>query len=87
MTDQKTIRLGGLEFAKIMYPRIQKTTETALSFNDRFDTLEHCENQMHDLKPQLSYLGEQLEERFECEDQLIEVLHNAHSDQFSQERA
>ena len=66
----------GLELARKIYPRIDATTQAALLFND------HCDNgdcrESKSLHAQLEHLGSLLQERFELEDCLIEVLHNAH---------
>lgn len=69
----------GLELAKQIYPRIEAITEVALAFNDRCDT-----GDCHDaasLLDDVKRLGQLLHERFELEDCLIEVLHNAHQEQ------
>ena len=71
---------GGIELAAKVYPRIEKTTETALNFNDQLNGQTLTEAQVRDLFQQLSELGETLETRFEMEDFLIEHLHNAHAD-------
>lgn len=65
----------GLELAKQIYPRIEAITEVALAFNDRCDNGD-CRDSS--LGPELKRLGQMLHERFELEDCLIEVLHNAH---------
>ncbi|MEC7815763.1 MAG: sigma D regulator [Pseudomonadota bacterium] len=70
---------GGLELAAKVYPRIEKTTEIALNFNDRLDGRALTEQEVRDLFGELSQLGEALESRFEMEDFLIEHLHNAHA--------
>lgn len=66
----------GLELARRIYPRIEAITQVALSFND------HCDNgdarDSRSLHVELEHLGSLLQERFELEDCLIEVLHNAH---------
>ncbi len=72
---------GGVALAGRLYPRIQKTTEVALEFNDRFDRIQGPDATFDDLYEGLSDLGETLEDRFEMEDLLIEALHNAHADQ------
>ncbi|MGE6793626.1 regulator of sigma D [Pseudomonas guineae] len=69
----------GLELAKQIYPRIEVITEVALAFNDRCDTGD-C-NDSASLLDELNRLGQLLHERFELEDCLIEVLHNAHQEQ------
>ncbi|MBF7730138.1 sigma D regulator [Pseudomonas sp. N040] len=66
----------GLELARQIYPRIEAITQAALAFND------HCDNgdcrESKSLHDELEQLGRLLQERFELEDCLIEVLHNAH---------
>lgn len=71
---------GGLELAAKVYPRIEKTTETALNFNDQLNGQSMTEDKARELFQQLSELGETLETRFEMEDFLIEHLHNAHAE-------
>jgi len=71
---------GGLELAAKVYPRIERTTEIALNFNDRLDGQSLSEAQVRELFDELSRLGEALENRFEMEDFLIEHLHNAHAE-------
>jgi regulator of sigma D len=66
----------GLELAKQIYPRLEAITEVALSFNDRC-AKEDCLAQAG-LELDLKRLGQLMHERFELEDCLIEVLHNAH---------
>lgn len=66
----------GLELAKQIYPRIEAITEVALAFNDRCDNGD-CRDAAS-LNGELKRLGQLLHERFELEDCLIEVLHNAH---------
>ena len=66
----------GLELAKQIYPRIEAITEVALAFNDRCDNGD-CRDTAS-LGAELKRLGQLLHERFELEDCLIEVLHNAH---------
>ena len=61
------------DLANQIYPRIAETTESALAFNDRYDTDELFElsASFHD---ELSQLGEQLAVRIELEDQLLKLL-------------
>ena len=66
-----------LVLANQIYPRIDKITERAVDFNDRCDNGD-CRDGAG-LAAELQRLGQQLHERFELEDCLIEVLHNAHS--------
>ncbi|WP_404367565.1 sigma D regulator [Marinobacter sp.] len=72
---------GGLELAARVYPRIERTTETALAFNDLAEQAGLDEKDSAPLFESLSKLGESLESRFEMEDFLIEHLHNVHADE------
>lgn len=65
-----------LQLAEQIQPRLQALTEAALAFNDDCDHGECMEAE--DFSCLLQQLGKQLHERFELEDCLIEVLHNAH---------
>lgn len=60
--------------AENLYPRIAKSTETALDFNDKYDCADHCDiaASFHD---DLSKLGEELAARIELEDKLLQQLH------------
>ncbi|NVK42377.1 MAG: sigma D regulator [Oceanospirillaceae bacterium] len=73
---------GSLERAQKLFPRIQDSTDYALDFNDNgFAHLaEPSVHQIREFADQLSRLGEKLEERFELEDRMIEILHNSHRD-------
>ncbi len=73
---------GSLEKAQKLFPLIQRSTDFALDFNDncasRLAAL--TLRQVREFSDQLSRLGEILEERFELEDRMIEILHNSHRD-------
>lgn len=72
---------GSLEKAQHLFPLIQPSTDQALDFNDAYGNLESPTlKQLCQLSRELSELGETLEERFALEDQLIEILHNAHKE-------
>ena len=75
----------GLDLAKQIYPRIEAITEVALAFNDRCDNGD-CRDGVS-VGEELNRLGQLLHERFELEDCLIEVLHNAHQQQAVAENA
>ena len=64
----------GLELAETLYPRIDVITEKLLAFNDLCDEGK-C------VAEKFKELGGLLNERFELEDCLIEVLHNAHKEE------
>ncbi|GAB4510039.1 MAG: Rsd/AlgQ family anti-sigma factor [Sulfuricaulis sp.] len=60
--------------AENLYPRIAKSTEAALDFNDKYDCGDHCEIAAS-FSDDLSRLGEELAARIELEDKLIRQLH------------
>lgn len=64
-----------------LLPEIQSNTEIVLEFNDRYDNKERCNAQLEDLPIALQTLGLVMDERFSYEDQLIEELHEAHTEQ------
>lgn len=64
----------GLDLAETIYPRIDVITEKLLAFNDLCDAGK-C------VAEKFKELGGLLHERFELEDCLIEVLHNAHKEE------
>lgn len=66
-----------LNEASEMLTRIHDTTQSVLDFNDKY--LET--DDLATLGADLSGLGELLAARFEIEDRMIEVLHNAHEKQ------
>ncbi|SMF12143.1 regulator of sigma D [Alteromonadaceae bacterium Bs31] len=63
--------------AKTLFSQVDKTTEFALDFNDKYQEVDDLDS----LPEDMSKLGELLATRFEAEDRAIEVLHNAHKDQ------
>ncbi|WP_277052380.1 sigma D regulator [Zestomonas thermotolerans] len=75
----------GLELAEQLYPRIDAITQAALAFNDRYDNGDSRDNLT--MCSELKRLGQLLHERFELEDCLIEVLHNAHQAQLGAQRS
>lgn len=70
----------GLRAAGELYKKIDSTTEYILDFNDKYQEIDDLDA----IETDLSRLGEVLAERFESEDQMIEVLHYAHQDQVQQ---
>ncbi|WP_304640820.1 sigma D regulator [Pseudomonas sp.] len=69
----------GLELARQVYPRIETITQSAVAFNDAYGEA-NAELDEAAMQAELRMLGAFLHERFELEDCLIEVLHNAHQD-------
>lgn len=61
------------DLANKLYPRIAKTTEAALKFNDKYDCGDHCDISA-DLGDDLSQLGEELAVRVELEDQILSAM-------------
>ena len=59
-----------------MKQTIDKTTETLLDFNDKYQETDD----LGELSCDLSIMGQGLEPRFSAEDQMIEVLHTSHKD-------
>ncbi|MHC6227995.1 sigma D regulator [Pseudomonas sp. X10] len=68
-----------LELATQISPRIDDITQIALAFNDHCDKGQCSDPERFAKK--LTELGSLLHERFELEDCLIEVLHNAHKEE------
>jgi len=64
-----------IKLANAIYPRIEKTTKTAVDFNDMFDGGNTYTADLKKKLPEhLSRLGEELATRIELEDQLINTL-------------
>ena len=62
-----------LTVAKELYPEFSKTTDAAISFNDKYDNVQKIEV-FEDLEQDLSVLGENLAKRIDLEDKLCEVM-------------
>ena len=68
-------RIDISKLASIIWPRIEKTTQTAVDFNDLYDGgNNYSDNLKQELPKYLSRLGEDLATRIELEDQLINTL-------------
>lgn len=68
---------ASLKLAEALYPEIQKTTEFALAFNDKYTTINNIDEYAI-LSDNLSKMGEALATRIELEDQLIDTFHRNH---------
>ena len=66
-------RRGVSELAVKLYPHIEETTQKALGFNEKYDAKRGVID-ITKLHEELSALGEQLTNRIEYEDQIIEKL-------------
>ncbi len=64
----------GLKKAASLYRTIDETTEKLIDFNDKYEEIDDLSALVTDL----SNTGEILANRFEAEDQMINVLHTAH---------
>jgi regulator of sigma D len=67
----------GLKTGADLVEKIQPSTEAVLDFNDKYLETDDLDT----LAADLSFIGEVLEQRFESEDKMIEVLHNDHLEQ------
>ena len=65
-----------LKEADKLYAQVEETTDAVLDFNDKYQETDDFSTLLQDL----STIGERLAARFEAEDQLISVLHDAHRD-------
>lgn len=61
------------DVAERVYPRIMKSTDAALDFNDKYDCEDHC-TALDSLAADLSRLGEELAARIELEDRLLATI-------------
>ncbi|MER2490366.1 sigma D regulator [Catenovulum sediminis] len=68
-----------LELAKRLWPKINDTTDIALSFDDKYAEIEESAN-WDKFDSDLSNLGQALEDRFDYEDQLIHILYTKHTE-------
>lgn len=66
-----------IEKVEAIFPKFSDSTDTALSFNDKYANLQD-EKELQGFDINLAILGQQMEERFSFEDELIKTLvHNA----------
>ena len=73
ISDGNERRSRVIEMAKEIYPRIERATESAIAFSERFETAD--EKAMNtELAPALSSLAEQITTRIELEDILISAV-------------
>jgi len=67
---------AALREANSLYTQVEETTDAVLDFNDKYQETDDFTTLPHDL----STIGERLAARFEAEDRMISVLHDAHKD-------
>lgn len=68
---------SSIKLARSLYPKIAKTTDSVLEFNDKYSD-DAFADEMHELDEDLSELGQKLIERMELEDRLINTLNTMH---------
>lgn len=73
IAERKERRSKVIKIAEEIYPRISRTTDSALHFNDKYEKL-HGEKLTSELPDDLSRLGEELAVRIELEDKLIQSM-------------
>lgn len=73
ISEGKERRKAVSDLAVEIYPRIEQTTEIALSFDEKYNPENNGVNLIH-LQKDLSRLGEELATRIELEDQLIQLI-------------
>jgi regulator of sigma D len=74
---EQTGNPDGIREAQQLYPRLQRSTDAAVRFNDIYDSPEHTTSLLESLPQELNELGLLLERRFEQEDLLIARLHGS----------
>lgn len=75
ISEGKERRQEIIKLASTIYPRIEKTTQLAVEFNDTYDGGNHFDDELRNKLPEkLSSLGEELATRIELEDKLINTL-------------
>lgn len=73
ISEGKERRRAISELAVKIYPRIEKTTQAALAFDEKYNP-ENNDNKLDHFQEDLSRLGEELTARIELEDQLIQLM-------------
>lgn len=74
---------GSERLLEALLPELNRSLDTALDFNDTYDSSAHCATAWKDLPHKLSVLGEALAGRFNLEDRLIVHLHAAHQERIA----
>lgn len=75
ITEGEEKRKDIISLADTIYPRIEKSTQIAVDFNDMYDGVSDFTDKIKStLSGNLSKLGEELATRIELEDQLIHTL-------------
>lgn len=86
LDEKSEKRRAVLDLAHRIYPRIVESTQYIVDFNDRYDAPADEAPSIR-LEKDLSSLGEELAERIELEDRLIEVLCKPRGNRLDGQRA
>jgi regulator of sigma D len=78
ITEAKEFNDGSLGLGIDLCKAIEKSTDLAIEFNDKFETNCHDSALLAKLPKHLVELGSVLNLRFELEDRLISAVHNSH---------
>jgi regulator of sigma D len=78
--EAKDFNDGGEELAAVLLPKLEATTSQMIAFNDKYSCDENVDKYLESIDSDLAKMGELMANRFEMEDQLIQVLHEAHRD-------
>lgn len=77
LREAEEFKDGSDKIAQNLLPELNENTSIAMEFHDQFIET-NDDTDTSELSQKLSKLGETLELRFEIEDRLIDVMHNAH---------
>lgn len=73
IAEGKERRQAVLDEARKIYPRIDETTQIAVSFNDKYDAMDEAEV-ASSLMDDMPRLAEEISDRIDMEDQLINAM-------------
>ncbi|WP_019531541.1 Rsd/AlgQ family anti-sigma factor [Dasania marina] len=77
LREAEEFKDGSANIAQGLLPELNENTTIAMEFHDKYAETDQ-NTPLNNLSNKLSKLGEVLELRFEIEDRLIDVMHNAH---------
>ena len=74
ISEGKERRKAVSDLALEIYPRIERTTEIALAFDEKYNPENQSQAELNEFSVDLSMLGEELTTRIELEDKLINLM-------------